>query len=282
VFLISIINSIFKDDLGNINFLGKLAISIIIFLSAYIITKIVNKVIDKTILNRKSSSTIESANRIITMTQTIKRIIKYVLFFFALIISLDMFGVNTASLIATLGIGGFALTFGAQSLVKDMITGFFILVENQYSVGDYVQIGSKEGIVEELGIRITKIRDFTGELHIIPNGSITEVTNKTRGGMRALVKVGVSYEDDLDHVLSVLNRIADELKNDEKVIEGPTVLGVTQLGSYSIEISIVAKTVPMEQWSIERNLRKRIKEEFEKEDIEIPYQKIVVLGGEKS
>ncbi|HOK63387.1 MAG TPA: mechanosensitive ion channel family protein [Soehngenia sp.] len=282
MFLISIINSIFKDDLGNINFLGKLAISIIIFLSAYIITKIVNKVIDKTILNRKSSSTIESANRIITMTQTIKRIIKYVLFFFALIISLDMFGVNTASLIATLGIGGFALTFGAQSLVKDMITGFFILVENQYSVGDYVQIGSKEGIVEELGIRITKIRDFTGELHIIPNGSITEVTNKTRGGMRALVKVGVSYEDDLDHVLSVLNRIADELKNDEKVIEGPTVLGVTQLGSYSIEISIVAKTVPMEQWSIERNLRKRIKEEFEKEGIEIPYQKIVVLGGEKS
>jgi small conductance mechanosensitive channel len=94
--------------------------------------------------------------------------------------------------------------------------------------------------------------------------------------------VGVSYEDDLDHVFSVLNRIADELKNDENIIEGPTVLGVTQLGSYSIEISIVAKTVPMEQWSIERNLRKRIKEEFEKEGIEIPYQKIVVLGGEKS
>ncbi len=282
MFLISIINSIFKDDLGNINFLGKLAISIIIFLSAYIITKIVNKVIDKTILNRKSLSSIESTNRIITMTQTIKRIVKYVLLFFALVISLDMFGVNTASLIATLGIGGFALTFGAQSLVKDMITGFFILIENQYSVGDYVQIGSKEGIVEELGIRITKIRDFTGELHIIPNGSITEVTNKTRGQMRALVKVGVSYEDDLDHVFSVLNRIADELKNDENIIEGPTVLGVTQLANSSVEISIVAKTVPLQQWAVERNLRKRIKEEFEKEGIEIPYQKIVVLGGEKS
>jgi len=282
VFLISIINSIFKDDLGNINFLGKLAISIIIFLSAYIITKIVNKVIDKTILNRKSSSTIESANRIITMTQTIKRIIKYVLFFFALIISLDMFGVNTASLIATLGIGGFALTFGAQSLVKDMITGFFILVENQYSVGDYVQIGSKEGIVEELGIRITKIRDFSGELHIIPNGSITEVTNKTRGGMRALIKVSVAYEEDLDHVIDVLNRIAEEFKQNDKIIDGPNVLGVTQLGSSGIEVTIVAKTLPMEQWAIERNLRKRIKEEFEKEDIEIPYQKIVIIGGEKS
>lgn len=282
MFLISIINSIFKDDLGNINFLGKLAISIIIFLSAYIITKIVNKVIDKTILNRKSSSTIESANRIITMTQTIKRIIKYVLFFFALIISLDMFGVNTASLIATLGIGGFALTFGAQSLVKDMITGFFILVENQYSVGDYVQIGSKEGIVEELGIRITKIRDFSGELHIIPNGSITEVTNKTRGGMRALIKVSVAYEEDLDHVIDVLNRIAEEFKQNDKIIDGPNVLGVTQLGSSGIEVTIVAKTLPMEQWAIERNLRKRIKEEFEKEDIEIPYQKIVIIGGEKS
>jgi small conductance mechanosensitive channel len=280
--MISIINNIFKDDLGNINFLGKIGISILIFLSVYFITKIVNKVIDKTILNRKSLSTIESTNRIITMTQTIKRIVKYVLLFFALVISLDMFGVNTASLIATLGIGGFALTFGAQSLVKDMITGFFILIENQYSVGDYVQIGSKEGIVEELGIRITKIRDFTGELHIIPNGSITEVTNKTRGQMRALVKVGVSYEDDLDHVFSVLNRIADELKNDENIIEGPTVLGVTQLANSSVEISIVAKTVPLQQWAVERNLRKRIKEEFEKEGIEIPYQKIVVLGGEKS
>jgi small conductance mechanosensitive channel len=280
--MISFVNNIFKDDLGNINFLGKVAISILIFLSVYFITKIVNKVIDKTILNRKSLSTIESTNRIITMTQTIKRIVKYVLLFFALVISLDMFGVNTASLIATLGIGGFALTFGAQSLVKDMITGFFILIENQYSVGDYVQIGSKEGIVEELGIRITKIRDFTGELHIIPNGSITEVTNKTRGQMRALVKVGVSYEDDLDHVFSVLNRIADELKNDENIIEGPTVLGVTQLANSSVEISIVAKTVPLQQWAVERNLRKRIKEEFEKEGIEIPYQKIVVLGGEKS
>ncbi len=280
--MISFVNNIFKDDLGNINFLGKVAISILIFLSVYFITKIVNKVIDKTILNRKSLSTIESTNRIITMTQTIKRIVKYVLLFFALVISLDMFGVNTASLIATLGIGGFALTFGAQSLVKDMITGFFILIENQYSVGDYVQIGSKEGIVEELGIRITKIRDFTGELHIIPNGSITEVTNKTRGQMRALVKVGVSYEDDLDHVFSVLNRIADDLKNDENIIEGPTVLGVTQLANSSVEISIVAKTVPLQQWAIERNLRKRIKEEFEKEGIEIPYQKIVVLGGEKS
>ena len=280
--MISFVNNIFKDDLGNINFLGKVAISILIFLSVYFITKIVNKVIDKTILNRKSLSTIESTNRIITMTQTIKRIVKYVLLFFALVISLDMFGVNTASLIATLGIGGFALTFGAQSLVKDMITGFFILIENQYSVGDYVQIGSKEGIVEELGIRITKIRDFTGELHIIPNGSITEVTNKTRGQMRALVKVGVSYEDDLDHVFSVLNRIADDLKNDENIIEGPTVLGVTQLANSSVEISIVAKTVPLQQWAVERNLRKRIKEEFEKEGIEIPYQKIVVLGGEKS
>lgn len=280
--MISFVNNIFKDDLGNINFLGKVAISILIFLSVYFITKIVNKVIDKTILNRKSLSTIESTNRIITMTQTIKRIVKYVLLFFALVISLDMFGVNTASLIATLGIGGFALTFGAQSLVKDMITGFFILIENQYSVGDYVQIGSKEGIVEELGIRITKIRDFTGELHIIPYGSITEVTNKTRGQMRALVKVGVSYEDDLDHVFSVLNRIADDLKNDENIIEGPTVLGVTQLANSSVEISIVAKTVPLQQWAIERNLRKRIKEEFEKEGIEIPYQKIVVLGGEKS
>lgn len=282
MFFISVINTFFKDDLGNINFLGKLAISLLIFISVYIITKVINKIIDRTILNRKTITTNEATNRIRTMIETIKKTIKYLLFFFAIIIVLDLFGVNTATLITTLGIGGFALTFGAQSLVKDMITGFFILVENQYSVGDYVQIGSKEGIVEELGIRITKIRDFSGELHIIPNGSITEVTNKTRGGMRALIKVSVAYEEDLDHVIDVLNRIAEEFKQNDKIIDGPNVLGVTQLGSSGIEVTIVAKTLPMEQWAIERNLRKRIKEEFEKEDIEIPYQKIVIIGGEKS
>ncbi len=124
-----------------------------------------------------------------------------------------MFNISTTSLLATAGIGGLAIGFGAQSLVKDIITGFFILLEDQYSVGgDYIQTGSYDGVVEELGLRVTKLRAFSGELHIIPNSNIQIVTNKTRGAMRALVKVSIAYEEDIDKAIKVLQQTCDEIK----------------------------------------------------------------------
>src|SRR5690606_22591446 len=169
---------------------------------------------------------------------------------------------------------------GAQSLVKDIITGFFILFEDQFSVGDYVKIGEYEGIVEELGVRVTKIRDFSGELHIIPNNNIGTVTNRARGAMRALVKVNVAYEEDINRVINVLNEVCKDIrKAHDNIVDGPNILGISDLGEYGIELTIVAKTNPMEQWGIEREIRKRVKEAFDRENIEIPDRKSTRLNS---
>ena len=191
-----------------------------------------------------------------------------------------MFNVNTTSILATAGIGGIAIGFGAQSLVKDIITGFFIFFEDQYSVGDLVQIGVFQGNVEELGLRVTKLRDFSGELHIIPNSNIQIVTNKTRGPMRALVKISIAYEENINHVVSILEKVCEEIKQaNESILEGPSVLAVSNLGEYGVDITIVAKTNPGEQWAAEREIRKSVKEAFDRENIEIPYPKRIVYGG---
>ena len=190
---------------------------------------------------------------------------------------LDMFDINTASILATAGIGGLAIGFGAQSLVKDIITGFFILFEDQFSVGDYVKIGEYEGIVEELGVRVTKIRAFSGELHIIPNSNIEIVTNRARGNMRALVVITVAYEENMEKVSRVLNEVCNEVKKDnENIVEGPNLIGLSNLGEYGMDFTIIAKTIPMEQWGVEREIRKKVKESFDRENIEIPYPKMVI------
>ena len=192
---------------------------------------------------------------------------------------LDMF-INTASILATAGIGGIAIGFGAQSLVKDMITGFFILLEDQYALGDYVKIGDCEGIVEELGVRVTKLRDFSGELHIIPNGNIQVVTNRTRGAMRALVEVEIAYEEDINRAIKALEKMCNDIKStNDSIIEGPNIIGVTDLAEYGVKLRIVAKAKAMDQWSVEREIRKKAKETLDKENIEIPYPRIVIAGG---
>lgn len=134
------------------------------------------------------------------------------------------------------------------------------------------------GLVEEVGLRLTKLRDWGGEVHIIPNGEITRVTNYARGSMRALVEVGVAYEENLDRVLEVMQETCQEVARDFPVItEGPNVLGVVKLGDSEMVIRVVAHTQPFEQWGVERELRKRIKQAFDREGIEIPYPRRVVL-----
>src|SRR5699024_6557857 len=165
-----------------------------------------------------------------------------------------------------------------QSLVKDIITGFFIVFEEQFNVGDYVQIGEYEGIVEEIGLRVTKIRDFSGELHIIPNSNIIVVTNKTTGAMRALVEVSIPYNEDINKVIKILEEISDEVRNSSNdIIEGPNVLGISDLGEYNTKLTIIAKTRAMAQWEVEREIRKKIKDAFEREEIQQPYPKIVIM-----
>ncbi|MDN5331434.1 MAG: moderate conductance mechanosensitive channel [Tepidanaerobacteraceae bacterium] len=213
-----------------------------------------------------------------TLAGILKSVLKYTVYFIAAVLMLETFGVNTSSIIAAAGIGGLAIGFGAQSLVKDVISGFFIIFEDYFQIGDYVETAGVSGIVEEMGLRTTKLRDFGGQLHVIPNGEITRVTNHSRGNLRAMVKVGVSYEEDLDRVIKVLEEVAEEIRQKrDDIVEGPTVLGVSDLGPSEAVITIWAKTLPMQQWSVERELRKAIKERFDREGIEIPYPRMVVI-----
>jgi len=214
-----------------------------------------------------------------TLQTILKSVMGYIVYFIAAITILDALAVPIAAVLSAAGILGLAVGFGAQNLVKDVITGFFILFEDQFAVGEYIETEGVGGIVEDVGLRITKLRDWGGQLHIIPNGKITMVTNHNRGNMRALVEVGVAYEEDINRVLEVLNGVTAKMATEyqEVIAEGPKVQGIWKLGESEVVIRIVARTKPMEQWGIEMELRRRIKETFEREGIEIPYPRRVYM-----
>ncbi len=278
---IKVLKTLFEKNNQDLPIIGKLIKTAIIIGLMYLAITIFNKIIDNSLKRRKKFKIGMNEKKANTLATMLKNINKYVFYFLGVLAILDLFGIQTSSLIATAGIGGLAIGFGAQSLVKDVITGFFILLEDQFNVGDYIKIGEYEGIVEEMGVRVTKIRDFSGELHIIPNSSIVVVTNKTTGAMRALVEVKVPYEEDIDKVLTILEEICfDMKKTSNSILEGPNVLGISDLGEYNTKITIIAETKPMEQWNVEREIRKKIKKAFDKENIKIPYPKMVFIENE--
>ncbi len=216
--------------------------------------------------------------RVQTLKYLTLSIVRYTVYFFAGTMILESFGFPISSILAGAGVVGLAIGFGAQNLVHDVITGFFILFENQFSVGDHVQIGEIEGIVEEIGLRILKIKSFAGQIHVIPNGKISIVTNfQATSSIRIMFDVGVAYEEDVDHVIAVLERVCEEFyRENDKIVEAPKVLGVQSLDDYAVSIRIISYVVPMEQWGVERELKRKIKKVFDKEGIEIPYPKQVL------
>lgn len=214
-----------------------------------------------------------------TLIGILKSVVKYLIYIIMGISILETLNVPTQPIIATAGLGGIAIGFGAQSLVKDVFTGFLILFEDQYSVGDYVTISGVTGTVEDLGLRITRIRSFNGELHIIPNGEIKAVTNVSRGSSLAIIDVSVAYESSQERAVEVLSAVALAYyeKNEDKVKEKPEVLGIIKLGESDVSIRTIVKTEPLMHWKVERELRLLILEAFKKEKIEIPYPKRVLV-----
>ena len=214
--------------------------------------------------------------RLNTIKPLIHSVLRYGIYFIA---GAMILGVPASSIVTGAGVVGLAVGFGAQNLVKDIISGFFILFENQFSVGDYVQVGDMEGIVQEIGLRITRIKDFNGEIHIIPNGKIEIVTNYMDvENIRVMFDIGVSYDEDIDYVIQVLEDISKgyALDNKGRVVEGPTVMGVQELAGSSVNIRMMARVQPMEQWAVERELKKRIKNTFDEKGIDIPFPQRVL------
>lgn len=216
-----------------------------------------------------------------TLFSLLKSIAFYVITFTVIIHLLKrVFDFDTGTLLASASVLGVALGFGSQSLVKDVIGGFFILFENQFAVGEYIKAGEFSGTVEEIGLRATQLRDAGGELHIIPNGRITAVTNYNRGKMRALVDVNLPYEEDLDRAIAVMHSVCEEVSMEfgEKIVEPPTVLGVIEFGERHAVIRVVGYTLPDEQWGLERELRRRIHKAFLQAGIRIPQANLVLAA----
>ena len=279
-----------KDELGKVSYqfnilnfdieilngiIERIFRILIISIAMYIIIKLGNKLIENFVDNQVKSKlrfTLDP-QKAITIGEVLKSVLKYLVYFLG--ITMMFYDVFSKIPVAVASAGGFAIGFGAQSLVKDLINGIFILFEDQYGVGDHITVGQFTGIVESIGIRTTIIRDFTGDLHLIPNGSVLEVTNHSRGNIRFVVDIRIAYEESIDRAIELIintNKNFEE-KHCEDLRGKIEVLGVHSLNALGVTIRVVGWAKPLSQWSMERELRKEIIKVLDREGIEISYHK---------
>src|SRR5699024_11144316 len=211
-----------------------------------------------------------SPGRIKTLEKLLANVYSYIISFILILMLFTTIGVDIGPLILGAGVLGLAVAFGAQGLVSDVVTGFFILVENQLEIDDYVTAAGYDGIVEEIGLRTTKIRSFDGTLNYVPNRNIESVANHSRGNMRALVDIEVNYQVNIDEAITILERICIEMQTDNRFKEGPHAIGVESFDTSTIVLRVVGQTENGQQGTCERELRKKIIEAFEKENINNP------------
>ncbi|MCA1023448.1 mechanosensitive ion channel family protein [Halobacillus litoralis] len=254
-----------------VELLIQVGLKVLVLLIGYAIVKPLGRKAIETAINRLSTQRKLSEGRNKTLQKLSVNIFSYALIFILVMMLFSAVGIEIGPLLAGAGIVGLAIGFGAQGLVSDIVTGFFILLERQVEVDDYVTAGGYDGIVEEVGIRTTRIRSFDGTLNFIPNRNISGVANHSRGNMRALVDIGIGYDENIDEAMAVLQKVAQDFQQDERFKEGPDVLGVQSLGSSDVVIRILGKTENMEQWAVERDLRKAMKEALDAAGIEIPF-----------
>lgn len=221
-------------------------------------------------------------------TETLGAVVKYLLTaVITAVASMTMLkevGIDIGPVLAAAGIVGLAVGFGAQSLVKDVITGFFILVEDQIRVGDVVDLGGKSGMVEKVNLRTTVLRDLHGNVHYVPNGQISVVTNMTKEYSRYVFDIGVAYREDVDEVMNVMKEVDEELRNDpefkDDIIEPLDILGVDQFASSSVVIKARTTTLPIKQWRVGREFNRRLKMKFNQMNIEIPFPHVTLYMGQ--
>jgi moderate conductance mechanosensitive channel len=223
--------------------------------------------------------------RVQTLGSLFTNVLLIVVITVALLTILDVF-INIAPLLASVSVVGLAISFGAQSLVKDVISGTFMLIEGQFGIGDVVRVGDTSGMVEKLTLRTTILRDLHGVVHVIPNGEITRLSNLTKTWSRAVIDVAVAYREDVDRVIATLRTLGAEFQADpqwgELLIEPPEVLGVESLAESGVIVRMTAKTLPLKQWDVARELRRLIKKRFDAEGIEIPFPHVKVITDKPS
>ena len=258
---------------------GLLKIILIMIISKFVIQ--IGKIAIINIFKVRQHSTMirVSKRREATLMKLLQNVLTYVIYFIAILMILSTLTINVSAILAGAGIVGLAVGFGAQSLVKDVITGFFIIFEDQFSVGDIIRVGQFEGTVEEIGLRTTKIKSWTGELHIIPNGNILEVTNFSLNNSIAVIDISVAYEEDIQRVEQLIQDLLSLMQDKyEDIVQTPELLGVQTLGASEVIIRVTAETLPMRHLFIARQLRKEIKLCLDEHGIEIPFPRLVMYS----
>ncbi len=256
----------------------------IILIIAYISSKIMHRIIDKTvrvaIRTSKYSSSVAEVKREDTLINIFNTSLKIVILIIMSMMILQEFGIQIGPMLAAAGVVGLALGFGGQYLIRDLITGLFIILENQYRMGDIIEIDGTGGVVEDISLRKTTLRNLDGTIHHIPHGEIKKVSNLTKDFSRVNLDIGVSYNASLDEVIEVVNQTGIALAEDgdwkSAILKAPQFLRVDDFADSAVMIKIVGETEPLQQWAVAGEFRKRLKIAFDKAGIEIPFPQMVV------
>jgi len=257
---------------------------IIIGIIAYILIRVLKAFIDKAVrlavVQEPGTSKESEKKREDTLIQIFATTSRIIILIISMLMILQEIGIQIAPILAGAGIVGLAVGFGGQYLIRDIISGLFIILENQFRMGDVVRINDTAGLVEDITLRKTTLRDIDGIVHHIPHGEITKVSNLSKGFARVNLNVGIGYGSNIEKVIEVVNRIGNQMAEEpewkESILKAPQFLRVDDLADSSVIIKILGDTVPHKQWDIMGELRKRILIEFNKAGIEIPFPQVVV------
>ena len=253
----------------------------VILIVAYLINRFGGKIIERAIRRGVMDTTKEATEkRQNTLIGVFTGALKIAVWLMAIMMILPELGINIGPILAGAGILGVALGFGAQYMIRDFLAGLFIIIENQYREGDVVCLDGTCGLVEDIALRKTILRDLDGIVHHVPNGEIKKASNLSKKFARVNLNIGVAYKEDLNKVIEVVNKVGKELAEDpeweESIIKLPQFLRIDDFGESAIIIKILGETKPLKQWDVTGELRKRIKIAFDKEGIEIPFRQITV------
>lgn len=257
---------------------------IIVVGSAYLIRHssqvFIEKLIRRVIVTNHILSEEAKRKREDTLIQIINGTLGIVILIFAALIVLQELGFAVGPLLAAAGVAGLAFGFGGQYLIRDLIAGIFIIIENQYRLGDVVSIDGTSGVVEDISLRMTTLRDLDGTVHHIPHGEIKKISNLSKHFARVNINIGISYRSNLEQVIQVINKIGNELSEDPQwkkhILKPPQFLRIEEFSDSAIIIKILGETQPLQQWAVSGELRKRIKIAFDREEIEIPFPQRVI------
>jgi small conductance mechanosensitive channel len=235
---------------------------------------------------REDKERIANEKRVKTLTGLLRTICLTLVWVVGIVMSLDQIGLDITPILAGAGIVGLAVGFGAQNLVRDIINGFFVILENQVRVGDVAIVNGTGGLVEAISFRTITLRDLSGTVHIFPHGTVTTLANMTKGWSATVMNIGVAYKEDTDRVAEIMREVGKDLQQDEqiggKILEPIEILGVDAFGESAVEIKVRIKTLPIEQWGVGREYRRRLKKAFDRENIEIPFPHRTLYMGEAS